>query len=234
MLETRMSLQRSGGREVRAAPPPRLRVNEIFFSIQGESTRAGRPCIFVRLTGCDLRCVWCDTAYAFYEGRHMSLDEVHAAVARHPCRLVEFTGGEPMLQHRAMVPLMERFLREGYEVLIETHGGLDLSPLPAGVVKIMDLKCPESGEESANRYENLRLLSPRDELKFVLAGRGDYEWMKERMARLVLPEGMAVLVSPVWGRLALEELAAWILEDALPVRLQPQLHKILWGEKRGV
>ena len=218
----------------------RLRVNEIFFSLQGESTRAGQPCVFVRLMGCDLRCVWCDTEYAFYEGRQMSLDEVHEKVACYaaahgcPCRLVEFTGGEPMLQHRAMVPLMRRLLAEGYDVMVETSGARDLSPLPREVVKIMDLKCPGSGEEKRNVYANLDLLGKRDEIKFVVADRRDYEWARAKTHTLHLAERCSVLFSPVWQQMAPGVLAGWILEDGLPVQLQPQLHKILWGERRGV
>jgi 7-carboxy-7-deazaguanine synthase len=215
------------------AKPLRLRVNEIFFSLQGETTRSGQPCVFVRLTGCDLRCAWCDTEYAFYEGRQMALADVHGEVRRYPCRLVEFTGGEPMLQHRAMVPLMRRLLSEGYDVMVETSGARDVSPLPREVIKIVDLKCPASGECERNVYANLEFLGERDEVKFVIADRGDYEWARDKTRALRLAERCPVLFAPAWGRMAPAALVEWILEDSLPVRFQPQLHKMLWGERRG-
>jgi 7-carboxy-7-deazaguanine synthase len=211
-----------------------LYVNEIFHSIQGESTHAGEPCVFVRLAGCNLRCVWCDTAYAFHEGRSMTLETVLEEVARHGCPLVEITGGEPLLQEEA-VPLMEALLARGYRVLLETGGSLPIEAVPRGVARIVDVKCPGSGEVDRNRWENLDSLRPGDEVKFVIAGRGDYIWA----ARQVLDRGLhhraPVLFSPVHDQLDPAELARWVLEDRLPVRFQIQVHKVLWpGVERGV
>lgn len=212
-----------------------LTVNEIFYSIQGESTYTGRPCVFVRLTACDLRCAWCDTPYAFYEGRKMSLDEVVGAVRGYPCRLVELTGGEPLLQAEA-TPLMERLLDEGYTVLVETGGHLPLDRAPARAIRIMDVKCPGSGESHRNRLENLALLVPHDEAKFVIRDRADYEFARAFTAEHALAERVAAVhFSPVHGVLDARDLAAWIIDDGLPVRLQLQQHKYIWGaEVRGV
>jgi 7-carboxy-7-deazaguanine synthase len=217
-----------------------VQVTEIFHSIQGESTWAGIPCTFVRLTGCPLRCVWCDTAYAFHGGERMTLDEVVAAVASKPAGVVEITGGEP-LAHPAAYELADRLLAEGYTVLVETSGAIDVAPLDARVHKIMDLKCPGSGESHRNRWENLEHLGARDEIKFVVKDRTDYEWTRDtirgRGLDRRLEEGSlrALLVSPVWGEVDLEALAGWILEDALPVRFQAQLHKLIWGpDRKGV
>ena len=217
-----------------------LRVTEIFHSIQGESTWVGVPCTFVRLTGCPLRCVWCDTAYAFQGGERMTLDEVIARVAVFPAKVVEITGGEPLSQPAA-VELADRLLAEGYTVLVETSGAIDVAPLDERVHKIMDLKCPGSGESHRNLWDNLEHLTGRDEIKFVVKDRTDYEWMRDvirgRGLDRRVEEGTlrALLVSPVWGDIDLEELAGWILEDALPVRFQVQLHKLIWGaERKGV
>jgi len=214
-----------------------LQVSEIFYSIQGESTWAGAPCVFVRLTGCPLRCVWCDTAYAFHGGERMSLDRIVDEIAPFPTRLVEVTGGEPLAQPAAYA-LTDRLLDEGYTVLVETSGAVDVSPLDPRVRKVMDLKCPGSGESHRNRWENLTHLTGLDEVKFVVRDRVDYEWTRrtidERALKDRLLEGSlgAILVSPVWGDLDLEALASWILEDAIPVRLQLQLHKLVWGPER--
>jgi len=211
-----------------------LSVNEIFHSIQGESTRVGEPCVFVRLAGCNLRCVWCDTAYAFDEGRPMDVDEVVERVAAHGCRLVEVTGGEPLLQADA-IPLMERLLERGHEVLLETGGSLPIGEVPRGVRRIIDVKCPGSGEAGKNRWENLDGLRDGDELKFVLAGRDDYDWAAEQIGARGLAGRCPLLFSVVHGDLDPAELAGWVLEDRLPVRVQLQLHKILWpGVERGV
>ena len=214
---------------------PRLRVNEIFYSIQGESTHAGRPCVFVRLTGCNLRCVWCDTEYAFYEGRQMAVDEVVERVRGYGCGLVEVTGGEPMLQ-KGVYALFDALLGEGYTVMVETSGERDLSRLDSRVIKIMDLKCPGSGECERNRWSNLDHLSARDEVKFVVADRGDYEWARDVIRRYDLPAQVnAVLLSPVFGKIEPPMLASWILEDRLPARLQLQVHKHIWPPTtRGV
>lgn len=219
------------------APERSVQVTEIFHSIQGESTWAGLPCTFVRLTGCPLRCVWCDTAYAFHGGERMTLDEVLSRVSAFPAKVVEITGGEP-LAHPAADELAERLLAAGYTVLVETSGAIDVSHLDERVHKIMDLKCPGSGEEHRNRWENLQHLGARDEIKFVVKDRLDYEWMRatirERQLDRRVGEGSlrALLVSPVWGAVDLEQLAAWVLEDALPVRYQVQLHKLIWGAER--
>ncbi len=211
-----------------------LKVNEIFHSIQGESTRAGQPCVFVRLSGCNLRCVWCDTAYAFHEGRAMSVDDVLAAVERYDCPLVEVTGGEPLLQPE-VIPLMQALLERGRRVLLETGGSLPIEAVPRGVGRIVDVKCPGSGEVERNRWENLDDLRPGDELKFVVRDRADYQWAAEQVRRRGLDRLAPVLFSPVHDELDPGRLAEWVLEDRLPVRVQIQLHKTLWpGVERGV
>jgi len=219
---------------------PFLRITEIFHSIQGESTWAGLPCTFVRITGCPLRCTWCDTEYAFHGGERMTLDEIVERVKEIGTRLVEVTGGEP-LAHPNAFPLTDRLLEEGFTVLVETSGAFDVSGLDPRVHKIMDLKCPGSGEVERNRWENLSSLTDRDEIKFVVLDRTDYEWMRDVIrergldTRVNAGELRALLVSPVWEAVDLEALAGWILEDALPVRMQTQLHKHIWGpEKTGV
>lgn len=212
-----------------------LTVNEIFYSIQGESTRVGEPCVFVRLTACDLRCVWCDTAYAFYEGRKMSVDEVVAAVEQYECPLVEVTGGEPLLQPDVF-PLMSRLLECGKQVLLETGGHRSIADVPPGVVRIMDVKCPGSGESARNDWANLARLAPADQVKFVLTDRTDYEFARDVVRRESLADRVAaVLFSPAHGVLHARQLAEWILADRLPVRLQLQAHKFIWSpETRGV
>jgi 7-carboxy-7-deazaguanine synthase len=212
-----------------------LTVTEIFHSIQGESTRAGELCVFVRLTACDLRCSWCDTAYAFHEGRKMSLDEVMAAVDAYGCGLVEVTGGEPLLQED-VYPLMERLLASGRTVLLETGGHRSIERVPRAVVKIVDVKCPGSGEAGRNDWANLDRLAPHDEVKFVLKHRADYEYARDVIARHDLPSrAAAVLLSPVHGELEPRTLSGWMLADRLPARLQLQLHKYIWEPNaRGV
>jgi 7-carboxy-7-deazaguanine synthase len=222
------------------AAEPFLRITEIFHSVQGESTWAGLPCTFVRITGCPLRCVWCDTEYAFTGGTRMELDEIVEAVRGRGCDLVEVTGGEP-LAHANAIPLIERLLDEGFTVLVETSGAFDVSPVDAMAHRIMDLKCPGSGESRRNLWENLGHLTKRDEVKFVVKDRADYEWTRDVIrergldARVEAGTLGALLVSPAWGETDLEALAGWILEDALPVRFQVQLHKLIWGpERKGV
>jgi 7-carboxy-7-deazaguanine synthase len=211
-----------------------LKVTEIFHSIQGESTHAGRACVFVRLTACDLRCRWCDTEYAFTEGAPRSVDEVIEAVRGFACTLVEVTGGEPLLQPETP-ELCRRLLAEGYEVLIETGGHRDISVLPDGVKVILDLKCPGSGESEQNDWANLERLRPGGEVKFVIADRRDYTWAREVVRERGLAGRFPVLFSPVFGELDYEDLAGWILEDRLPVRFQAQLHKHIWApDLRGV
>ena len=212
-----------------------LTINEIFHSIQGESTHTGRPCVFVRLTACDLRCSWCDTAYAFTEGHKMSLDEVMAEVESYGCGLVEITGGEPLLQ-REVYPLMDRLLSAGRTVMVETGGHLSIEQVPEPVIKIVDVKCPGSGEAHRNEWANLARLARHDEVKFVIKDRADYEYARDVVRRHGLERRVAaVLFSPVHGVLDSKQLAAWILEDRLEVRLQLQVHKFIWGaDVRGV
>jgi 7-carboxy-7-deazaguanine synthase len=211
-----------------------LRVTEIFHSIQGESTWAGYPCLFIRLTGCPLRCVWCDTEYSFFGGERMTLDDLMQKVRDAGCNLVEITGGEPLIHRNAFV-LTTRLLDEGYTVLIETSGAVDVGPLDARAHKIMDLKCPGSGEVERNLWSNLEHLTDRDEVKFVIKDRPDYEWARD----VVLNRGLAerkqngtlreILFSPVWDSVDFKEMAEWIISDHLPVRYQIQLHKVIWG-----
>ena len=212
-----------------------LTVNEIFHSIQGESTHAGRPCVFVRLTACDLRCSWCDTPYAFHEGRKMSLDEVIAAVEDYRCSLVELTGGEPLLQ-KDVYPLMARLLESGKTVLVETGGHVSVANVPLSVHKIMDVKCPGSGEAHRMDWSNLDRLSPIDEVKFVIRDRADYEYARDVASKHELNRKVgAVLFSPVHGVLDPRVLSEWVLSDRLPVRVQLQVHKYIWdAQTRGV
>lgn len=212
-----------------------LTVNEIYLSVQGESTHAGRPCTFVRLTACDLRCRWCDTPHAFTGGTKMNVDEVVAAVVGLGCPLVELTGGEPLLQADA-VPLLQALTARGFEVLVETGGHLPIDTLPAPVVAIVDVKCPGSGEAGKMHWPNLDALRPHDEVKFVIADRADYEYARRiTVERALATRVRAVLFSPVFGQLAPAGLARWILEDRLPVRLHLQQHKFVWApDARGV
>lgn len=211
-----------------------LLINEIFFSIQGESTYAGRPCVFVRLAVCDLRCAWCDTEYAFYDGARMEIDEILVQVNRFPASLVEVTGGEPLLQEDVH-GLISRLLDAGKEVLIETGGHIDISKVDSRAVLIYDIKCPDSGMSDRNRWTNLELLRPQDEVKFVLASRRDYDWARAVLEDRGLADSRTVIFSPVWGALEPNRLADWVLSDGLPIRVQVQLHKVLWGPStRGV
>jgi 7-carboxy-7-deazaguanine synthase len=212
-----------------------LVVHEIYKSVQGESTFAGLPCAFVRLTGCNLRCTWCDTPQAFYGGKRMRRGDVRDAALALGTQLVELTGGEPLLQPGA-VPLMTELCDAGRTVLVETSGEADVSKVDARVHKIMDLKAPGSGESHRNRWSNLDHITARDELKFVLAGRDDYAWMRDTIrARRLDAIGAALLASTVFGRLASKDLVAWVLEDALPVRVQIQMHKVIWSpDAQGV
>jgi len=213
---------------------PFLRVTEIFHSVQGESTWAGLPCTFVRLTGCPLRCVWCDTEYAFHGGGKMSLDDIVERIRSIGTNLVELTGGEPLIHRNAFV-LAERLLDDGFTVLVETSGAVDVAPLDARAHRIMDLKCPGSGEVERNLWSNLDHLTARDEIKFVVAGRADYEWARDVIRSRGLDRRIAdgslraLLMSPVWESMDFRELAGWVIEDRLPVRYQIQLHKIIWG-----
>jgi len=211
-----------------------LAVNEIFFSIQGESTQAGRPCAFVRLMGCPLRCSYCDTEYAFYEGRSKTFDDIIAQLNRYPSKLVELTGGEPLAQPRS-IPFMEELVSRGFEVLLETSGALSVEGVPKEVRIIMDLKTPSSGESQRNYWDNLGFLKEGvDEIKFVVGDREDFNFLLESCRAHRLPERFAVLVSPVFGKINLEHLAGWVLDSGYPLRMQVQMHKLIWGEKRGV
>jgi 7-carboxy-7-deazaguanine synthase len=206
-----------------------LKVNEIYVSIQGESSHTGLPCIFIRLTGCNLRCTWCDTAHAFYAGKNFTLEEILKKVETFKVPLVEITGGEPLMQED-VYPLMNSLLEKGYQVMLETGGSLSIDRVPEKIIKILDIKCPGSGEELKNHLENLKLLSPHDEIKFVLLDRSDYEWSRDLMQKLKLPSSAQILFSPVYDKLNLKDLSKWILEDQLPVRLQTQLHKVIWSK----
>jgi len=211
---------------------PRLRVTEIFRSIQGESTHAGFPCAFIRLTGCSLRCVWCDTAYAFHGGSEMELGDAVARVLDLATSLVEVTGGEP-LEQEAVYPLMERLLDAGRTVLLETGGHVPLDRVDPRVVKIVDVKAPGSGMQSANLLTNLNQLQPHDEVKFVIADRRDFDWSLAMVRERSLDAGRVVTFSPVWESLPAADLAAWIRDSGRPIRLGLQLHKILWGDVPG-
>jgi 7-carboxy-7-deazaguanine synthase len=211
-----------------------VRVTEIFHSIQGESTFAGRPCVFVRLTGCPLRCAWCDSDYAFYGGTEKSIDDILAQVREYGCRLVEVTGGEPLAQPNA-VPLLSRLCEEGFTVLLETSGAVDTSLIDSRVHIILDVKCPGSGMMERMHWPNVDRLRCQDNAKFVIRDRTDYEWAKTVVARYGLIDRCQVLFSPVFGVLDPRHLAEWILADRLPVRLQLQMHKHIWApDMRGV
>lgn len=211
-----------------------LRVTEIFYSIQGESTFTGRPCVFVRLTGCPLRCAWCDTEYAFYGGTEQSIDDIVRQVREYDCRLVEVTGGEPLAQPDATA-LLRRLCDEGLTVLLETSGALDTAPVDPRVHIILDTKCPGSGMTERMHWPNVERIRSQDEVKFVIRDRVDYEWAKEVVARYNLTDRCAVLFSPVFGTLDPRQLAEWVLADRLPIRFQLQIHKHIWSpDMRGV
>ncbi len=214
------------------AAPVRLRITEIFASVQGESSRVGLPTVFVRLTGCPLRCTWCDTAYAFTGGEPRTLDAVLDDIARHGLHHVCVTGGEPLAQ-KGCLALLAALCDAGYAVSLETSGALDIAAVDPRVARIMDLKAPGSGEVDKNRYANLAHLTAHDELKIVLADEADYEWAKRQLAEHALAERCSVLLSPVAGSLPPAQLAEWIVRDRLPVRFQLQLHKVLWNDARG-
>jgi 7-carboxy-7-deazaguanine synthase len=212
-----------------------LRINEIFHSVQGESSRSGEPCVFIRLTGCGLRCTYCDTEYAFYEGTDRSIDDVINEATAFGTTLIEITGGEP-LEQEAVYPLMTKLLDRGFELMLETGGHMDISRVDRRVKRIVDLKTPASGMMHRNDYGNIARLTKHDEVKFVVADRADYEWSREQILSQKLAEKCGhILMSPVQGLLELSHLAAWMLEDHLPVKLQVQLHKLIWpAAMRGV
>jgi 7-carboxy-7-deazaguanine synthase len=210
----------------------RLRISEIFYSLQGESLTVGLPTVFIRLTGCPLRCGYCDTAYAFHGGQWMSLDAILDETQKYQSRFVTVTGGEPLAQKQCVV-LLEKLCDLGYTVSLETSGALDVSLVDARVVKVLDMKTPGSGEMERNLYENLRYLTPKDQIKFVICHREDYEWAKQQLAHRRLNTLCEILFSPSYGQVNPSQLAEWILQDRLPVRFQLQLHKLLWGEEPG-
>lgn len=210
----------------------RVRINEIFFSLQGEARTVGFPTVFVRLTGCPLRCGYCDTAYAFTEGGWMSLDDVLQSVGRYSPRHVTATGGEPLAQP-ACRELLQQLCDIGYQVSLETSGALDISGIDPRVSIVMDLKTPGSGEQASNRYANIDLLRSNDQLKFVIADRADYDWSRDMIRQHAIADRCEILFSPVYEKLNPTQLADWILADRAPVRMQVQLHKILWGDARG-
>ncbi len=211
---------------------PTLRVTEVFLSLQGETSRAGLPTVFVRLTGCPLRCRWCDTPYSFQGGESVDLPTLLARIADYGVPIVCVTGGEPLAQKHSLA-LLAALADAGYSVSLETSGALDIAGVDPRVSRIVDIKPPGSGEADRNRWENLALLTPHDEVKFVLAGRADYEWARDVLRDNALDRICPILLSPVHGELAPQQLAEWILQDRLPVRMQVQLHKILWGSAPG-
>ncbi len=212
----------------------KLCVNEIFFSIQGESTYAGLPCVFVRLTYCNLRCNYCDTEYAFHEGEWMNFDHIIRKVKDYNCNLVEVTGGEPLLQENVH-PFLQRLCDDGFDVLLETAGHMDISRVDKRVKRIMDIKCPSSGEQDKMDWQNINYINSNDQIKFVVGSIEDYNFAKETIARYKLTEICPLLISPVFDKIELGKLAAWILEDNLAVRMQLQMQKYIWrADKRGV
>lgn len=212
----------------------RLRVIEVYTSVQGESSFVGLPCVFVRLAGCNLRCTWCDSTYTFTGGEPRAIDDVVAEVVATGVPLVEVTGGEPLV-HRQAIPLMQRLCDRGLTVLLETSGSRDIGPVPAPVHVILDLKCPDSGEERANLWTNLPKLRKKDEVKFVIASRRDYEWARDVVREHALDQRCQVLFSPVFGAVEPKDIVAWMLGDHVPARFQVQLHKVVWPpHERGV
>ena len=209
-----------------------LKINEIFFSIQGETTRTGLPTVFIRLTGCPLRCVYCDTEYAFHDGNKMTLAEILQKISDYRTTLITVTGGEPLAQKNCM-PLLKMLCDTGYDVSLETSGALDIQNIDSRVVRIVDLKTPASGEVDKNLYENMQYLTANDQVKFVICDRQDYEWSRKKLDEYNLSEQCEVLFSGSYGKIQASQLADWILEDQLPVRLQIQLHKYLWGDVPG-
>lgn len=211
-----------------------LTVNEIFFSIQGESTYAGKPCVFIRLTGCNLRCVWCDTEYAFYDGKEISIDEILTEIQKYNCKLVEVTGGEPLMQENC-IELLNTLLTNGYDVMLETGGSLPVTDVPKNTIKIIDFKCPTSKMKNKNLWSILNDLTIKDEIKFVIGNREDFDWAVSKINKFNLTNKWTVLFSPVFDQMDYEALSQWILESRLPIRFQIQMHKHIWdSETTGV
>ena len=211
-----------------------LKVNEIYYSIQGESTHVGRPCIFIRLTYCNLRCTYCDTEYAFYEGKDIEIPEIMAKIKQWNCNLVEVTGGEPLFQDEC-IDLLNELTTQNYEVLLETGGSLSISDVPIEIVRIVDFKCPSSGMEKKNLWSIVNDLQPHDEVKFVIGDREDFDWAKEMLNKYSLNEKCSILFSPTFGKIDPSLIVEWILEGDIPVRMQLQMHKLIWeSERKGV
>ena len=211
-----------------------LKVNEIYYSIQGESTHVGRPCIFIRLTYCNLRCTYCDTEYAFYEGKDIEIPEIMAEIKQWNCNLVEVTGGEPLFQDEC-IDLLNELTNQNYEVLLETGGSLSISDVPTEIVRIVDFKCPSSGMKKKNLWSIVNDLQPHDEVKFVIGDREDFNWAKEMLNKYSLNEKCAILFSPTFGKIDPSLIVEWILEENLPIRMQLQMHKHIWeSEGKGV
>ena len=208
-----------------------LKVNEIYFSIQGESTHAGRPCIFVRLTYCNLRCTYCDTEYAFYEGKDMEIPEILNEIKKWNCNLIEITGGEPLMQ-KECINLLYELINNKYEVMLETGGSLSISQVPKEVIKIIDFKCPSSKMEKKNLWSILKDVKKHDEIKFVIGDRLDFDWAKEKIISYKLDELCTILLSPVFGKIKPKLIVQWILKNNLPVRMQLQLHKQIWDPQK--
>jgi 7-carboxy-7-deazaguanine synthase len=211
-----------------------LKINEIYYSLQGESTHIGRPCVFIRLAYCNLRCSYCDTEHAFYEGENLSLSDIENKVKEYNCKLVEITGGEPLIQ-KNVLQLMKNLCDAGYEVLLETAGHLDISLVDERVKRIMDIKCPSSGEAEKTYWANIESLKRDDEVKFVVGSMDDLDYTKEIIEKYKLGQQCPVIISPVYGKINNEKIARWILDTHLPVRMQIQLHKVIWEpDTRGV
>ena len=208
-----------------------LKINEIYYSIQGESTHIGRPCIFIRLTYCNLRCSYCDTEYAFYDGKKMEVDDILKKISQWDCNLVEVTGGEPLFQEDC-IELLQKIVKRKYEVMLETGGSLSISKVPDEVIKIVDFKCPSSGMEKKNLWDIVNDLHPHDEVKFVIGDRKDFEWAKSKIEEHRLEEKCSLIFSPTYEEIDPQKVAEWILAENLPVRMQIQMHKIIWDSKQ--
>ena len=211
-----------------------LKINEIYYSVQGESTHAGRPCIFIRLTYCNLRCSYCDTEYAFYDGKDMEITDIMSEIKQWDCNLVEVTGGEPLFQEEC-IDLLNELVNSNYEVMLETGGSLSISNVPKKVIKIVDFKCPSSKMVKKNLWSIVDDLQPHDEVKFVIGNRGDFDWAKDRITEYSLDKICTLLFSPTFGEIDPQQIVKWILADNLPVRMQMQMHKMIWSpEEKGV
>jgi len=211
-----------------------LKINEIYYSVQGESTHAGRPCVFIRLTYCNLRCTYCDSEYAFYEGKDMEITHIMNEIKQWDCNLVEVTGGEPLFQDKC-INLLNELVKSNYEVMLETGGSLSISDVPKKVIKIVDFKCPSSAMEKKNLWSIVEDLQPHDEVKFVIGNREDFDWAKDRITEYALDKICTLLFSPTFGKVAPQLIVEWILVENLPVRMQMQMHKMIWSpDKQGV